>query len=178
MALVKFPNFPTKNLAYLLIFGGGILVFIVLAIIPSQQISTGLDYEIKNIKNRIEEQKILTPVYNNLLKKTQFKQSEGITSLKKEKLSRGDAQQISLLFNNIAKNSNLKIVYIKPDVDTLIGESGYILINVRIKGEFINLHKFLFQLCELPSLELVEQIKIASVGGTKEIKLKVWMAQE
>jgi len=40
------------------------------------------------------------------------------------------------------------------------------------------MHKFLFQLCELPFLEFIEQIKITSIRKTKEFRLKVWMAQE
>ena len=178
MAKIKLSNFPTKSLAYFLILGGGILVFIVLTILPAMQSSTGLDMEIKKIKGSMDEQKILTPVYNNLLKKTKFKKTKSITASKKKKLAQGDARKIITLLNNIARNSNITLVDVTPDVDTLIGGSGYLLIRIAAKGEFINLHKFLFQLCELPSLELIEQLKITSVRKTKEFGLKVWMAQE
>jgi hypothetical protein len=152
MAKIKLSNFPTTSLAYFLVLGGGILVLIVLTILPAMQSSTGLDMEIKKIKGSMDEQKILTPVYNNLLKKTKFKKT--------------------------AKNSNITIVDVTPDVDTLIGGSGYLLIEIVAKGEFINLHEFLFQLCELPFLEFIEQIEITSIRKTKEFRLKVWMAQE
>ena len=153
-------------------------MFVVLTILPAMQSSTGLDMEIKKIKGSMDEQKILTPVYNNLLKKTKFKKTKSIKASKKKKLAQGDARKIITLLNNIAKNSNITLVDVTPDVDTLIGGSGYLLIRIAAKGEFINLHKFLFQLCELPSLELIEQIKITSVRKTKEFGLKVWMAQE
>ena len=178
MTRIKLSNFPTKSLAYFLILGGGILVFIVLTILPAMQSSTGLDMEIKKIKGSMDEQKILTPVYNNLLKKTKFKKTKGIAASKKKKLAQGDTRKIITLLKNIAKNSNITLMDVTPDVDTLIGGSGYLLIKIAAKGEFINLHKFLFQLCELPSLELIEQIKITSVRKTKEFRLKVWMAQE
>ncbi len=178
MVQIKLTNFPTKSLAYFLVLGGGILVFTVLTILPAMQSSTGLDMEIKKIKSSMDEQKILTPVYNNLLRKTKFKKTKGMTTPKKNKLAQGDTRKVVRLLNIIAKNSNITIVDVTPDVDTLIGGSGHLLINIVAKGEFINLHGFLFQLCELPFLEFVEQIKITSVRKTKEFRLKVWMTQE
>jgi len=178
MTKIKLSNFPTKSLAYLLILGGGILVFVVLTILPAMQSSAGLDMEIKKIKDSMDEQKILAPVYNNLLKKTTFKKTKGVEAPKKNKLAQGDTRKIIERLNSIAKNSNITLVDITPDVDTLIGGSGYLLIKIFAKGEFINLHQFLFQLCELPFLEFIEQIKITSVRNTKEFRLKVWMAQE
>ena len=97
---------------------------------------------------------------------------------RKKKLAQGDTRKIIQLLNNIAKNSNIALVDVNPDVDTLIGGSGYLLIQIVAKGEFINLHNFLFQLCELPFLEFIEQINITSVRKTKEFRLKVWMSQE
>jgi len=58
-------------------------VFVVLTILPAMQSSTGLDMEIKKIKGSMDEQKILAPVYNNLLRKTKFKKTEGIAAPKK-----------------------------------------------------------------------------------------------
>jgi hypothetical protein len=178
MAQIKLVNFPTKSLAYFLVLGGGILVFVVLTILPAMQSSTGLDMEIKQIKVSMDEQKILTPVYNNLLRKTKFKKTKGIAAQKKNKLAQGDTRKIVQRLNYIAKNSNITLMDVTPDVDTLIGGSGHLLINIVAKGEFINLHKFLFQLCELPFLEFIEQIKITSIRKTKEFRLKVWLAQE
>ncbi len=178
MAQIKLANFPTKSLAYFLILGGGILVFIVLTILPALQSSAGLDMEINKIKSSMDEQKILNPVYDSLLRKTKFKKTKGITAPKKKKLAQGDTRKIIQRLKNIANTSNIALVDVTPDVDTLIGESGYLLINIVAKGEFINLHKFLFQLCELPFLEFIERIKITSIRKTKEFRLKVWMSQE
>jgi hypothetical protein len=178
MAQIKLNNFPTKSVAYFLVLAGGILVFIVLAILPAMEKVDVMDVEIKKIKDSMDEQKILTPVYNNLLKKTKFKKTEGIAAPKKKKLAQGDTRKIIQQLNNIANSSNITLVDVSPDVDTLIGGSGYLLIKIFAKGEFINLHKFLFQLCELPFLEFIEQIKITSIRKTKEFRFKVWMSQE
>ena len=72
MAKIKLSDFPTRSLAYFLVLGGGILVFIVLTILPAMHSSAGLDMEINKMQGSMDEQKILAPVYNNLLKKTKF----------------------------------------------------------------------------------------------------------
>ena len=105
-------------------------MFVVLTILPAMQSSTGLDMEIKKIKSSMDEQRILTPVYDNLLKKTKFKKAKGIAAPKKNKIAQGDTRKIIQRLNNIAKNSNITLVDVKPDVDTLIGGSGHLLINI------------------------------------------------
>ena len=169
---------PTKSLLNLLVFSGIILLFVFLAILPSKTETENLDFEIDTIKMRIEEQKILTPVYESLLKKATIEPPAGIEIPKKEKLSRDETKNISSTFQELANQTLLELVDITPNVGSLLNESGYLTIDMILKGEFINLHAFLVRLGQIPYVELIEQISIRSITNTKEIKVKVWLAHE
>jgi hypothetical protein len=175
---IRTSSLPTQTIAYLVILGGGILLFILLIIMPAQKKSEALDFQIENIRTRIEEQKILTPVYQNLLKKVQLDPPEGVEIKPKEKLKSGQAENLAQEFQAMAKASRLQLVEFSPDVDSLVRNSGFLQVNLMLKGEFINLHPFLMDICQLPYMEVIEKIRIESAEDAKEIQLRIWLAHE
>ncbi len=178
MKKIKLSNIPTKSLIFFLVFSSGIVSFYFLAILPIKTTSEELDYKLTEMHTKIEEQKILAPVYKNLLKKAQLKQPEEFSELVKVKLSRSDTKKISSIIKKIASKTNMKITAFKPDVESLISESGHLLINIVLTGDFLNFHGFLFQLCRLPALEQIENIEIRSIVETNEFKIRLFMAHE
>jgi hypothetical protein len=178
MAKVNIPSLPTKSLSYFVMLGGGIILFVLLAIMPVQKESEALDFEIENINIRIKEQKILTPVYENLLKRAQMKPPEGLNFVPKQKLEKGDTEKVAATFKSMANDSQLMLVDFSPALDTLINRTGFLMVDIVLQGEFINLHPFLLQLCQLTYMEQIEHVSIQSVRKTKEIKLRVWLAHE
>ncbi|MGD2272834.1 MAG: type 4a pilus biogenesis protein PilO [Desulfobacterales bacterium] len=178
MARIAISSLRSKSLLYLLIFGGSIAIFAVVAILPAQKTANNLDKQIGDIKMRIEEQKILNPVYRSLKKKSKITPPQGISMPQKEKLLRGDTQKISSDFRQIASNSKLELKEFRPNVNTILADTEYLMINVMVEGEFFDLQNFLIQLCQLPYLELIEEINIKPVKETKQFKLQIWMMQQ
>lgn len=155
-----------------------LLLFSVLVIYPQRISLAGADLDIKKLKGRIEEQKLLYPIFQNLLKKVRVKDTEGLPFPKKAKLARDETGKISSIFQKIAQKSNLTLKEITPDIDALIGGSRYLKLNLIVKGEFLDLRNFMLQLGELPYLEYIERIQIRSVQDSKEISFKILLAQE
>jgi hypothetical protein len=178
MAKVKLTSLPTQTLSYIIILGGGVVLFLLLAILPAHKESAALDFEIDNVSTKIKEQKILTPVYESLLKKAQMKPPEELKFVPKEKLKPGETRKVAAKFEALAKDSQLTLVEFTPALETLINRSGFLMVDIELRGEFINLHPFLLQICQLPYLEQIEEIKIRSVRDTKEMKIRMWLASE
>ena len=63
---------PTRNTFVILIFGGGMLLFVILAIFPNYMSYNNIVHEIDILKDKIEEQKILSPIFEDLSDKAQF----------------------------------------------------------------------------------------------------------
>jgi hypothetical protein len=178
MARIALTSLPTKSLLYLLIFGGGIALFVLIVILPTQNTAKNLDQEIEKIKGRIEEQKILSPLYNLLKKKSRITPPEGLIMPKKEKLVRGDTQKITSTFQKISADSGLKLAEFRPDVNTILNNAEFLKVDVLLEGKFFNLQNFLIQVCQLPYLELIEVIKINPVKDTNQFGLQIWMMQK
>ncbi len=178
MAKIKMSSLPTQTLSYLVILGGGVVLFLLLAILPAHKETAELDFEISNVNTKIEEQKILTPVFESLMKKAELKPPEGLNYVPKEKLKTDNTHKVADRFQEMAETSMLELVEFSPAIETLINRSGYMMLDIELRGEFINLHPFLLQMCQMPYLEQIEEIKIRSVRDTKEMKIRMWLATE
>ena len=129
-------------------------------------------------KGRIEEQKLLFPVFQDLLNKTRLKESGLLPMPEKKKLARDEIDGVSSMIQEIAQRSHLKIGGIMPDLDSLIGGEGFLEMTVVMKGELFDLRNFLVLLGEVSYLEHIEQIQIRTAQDLKDIRLKLWMARE
>ena len=107
-----------------------------------------------------------------------MKPPEGINFVQMQKLKKGDIEKVAVAFKSMANDSQLMLAEFSPALDTLINRAGFLMVDIVLRGEFINLHPFLLQLCQLPYMEQIERVNIQSVRETKEIKLRVWLAHE
>ena len=168
----------TQSLLIFLVCAVGVLAFFLLIILPSQKTSAELDQDIAKLNARIEEQRILTPLFHTLLQRAKNEGPPDLPDPKKTKLTQGGYEQISRRFQDIARKYNLKLEEITTDVRSMVQESGYLLMRLRLSGDFFNIRKFLVELGSIPSLEHVEEINIRSAKTSKELRLKIWLAQE
>ncbi|MFH2219358.1 MAG: hypothetical protein ABII68_06835 [Pseudomonadota bacterium] len=135
------------------------------------------DIEISTIKTRIDQQKVLSPAFNDLIRRMRIKDPGDLPFPKKEKLPQDDSEKILPFFQEIAGGSNLTIKSFVPDVESLVSGSQHVIMDVVIIGDFFDFRKFFIKLGELPYFERIERFAIRSVEGKKEINLRLWMAQ-
>ncbi|MFC1813290.1 type 4a pilus biogenesis protein PilO [Thermodesulfobacteriota bacterium] len=173
MAILKL---PPKSITYLSICGGMVLAFILLAIYPYHKALGSMDMEIQKINAKIDEQKILHPVFQELLKRSRIKEPTSLTLPKKEILSRADTGKILSIFQEIAQRSNLEIKSVQPDVEALIDNSEHLMVDVVMTGAFFDFRNFFLQLGGLPYLKHIERFQIKTEENVREINLRIWLS--
>jgi hypothetical protein len=169
---------PTKNMMVILLFGGGILLFVLLSIFPNYITYSNINHEINMLREQIEEQKILSPIFADLTKKASFQDPENLPFPKKKKLSKDETSNISAIIQKIIQGNNFKLESILTDVDGLMDESGILKMSVEMTGDFMNLRKMILQLGTLPYLEHIEYIRIENLNDKQQVLMKLWIAQE
>jgi hypothetical protein len=170
------PNIPREIIPYLMICTGGILGFILLAIYPYQRHLTGLDTDIETIEAQIEEQEILNPIYHKLLKQISLTEGRVLPNPQKGKLESDKVAEISSVFEEKAKSSNLDLISVVPDVTSLVEAPEHLSVTARLKGSFFDFRNFFIQINKIPYLEHIEEVQIQPAAGTKEMRVKVWLA--
>ena len=168
----------TQSMFLVIICGVGILAFVFMIILPYNRAATELDQDISTLKNRIDEQRILLPVFNNLINLTQQPQTSILPTPKKEKLAREDINAILALLQEFAQHNALKVVEVTPDINSISDSSGYLMTRLILQGDFLNFRNFMLDLGTIPSLERIEEVAIRPIEGSREMRLKIWLAQE
>ena len=169
---------PTQSLIYILTCGGGVIVFIFLIIIPNQNTSAELDLEIEKLNDRIEQQRILRPVFESLLQRAKTKQATDLPAIKLEKLDPSDVTKVSKVIQDMAGRYDLIIEDIRIDANEIMNDTGHMLMRVHVTGNFMKFREFLMDMGTIPSLEQIEEIIIRAIEGSREYKLKIWLAQK
>ncbi len=152
------------------------MIFIAIGIYSSRKFSEIKDREIKAIRYQIEGQKVVLPVYSDLLNKMRVSGPEVLTFPIKIRLSKDKIEEIPVRFAEIAKKCNLEAVSIIPDVMSLDRDSGLLLVNAFVKGDFFDFRKFLIELGRVPYLEHIERVHIKRTMKGKELRVKIWLA--
>ena len=155
-----------------------ILAFVLLIILPSEKSAKELDQEIEKLNARIEEQRILTPVAHSLPKRIKMTPPSDLPVPERTKLTYGDINSISNVFQDIAARHNLQLEDIKTDVSSMVQDSGYLSMQLRLNGNFYKFRDFLVDLGSIPSLEHIEEINIRPLKTSRVLEIKLWLAQE
>jgi hypothetical protein len=169
---------PTRNIFVITIFGGGMLLFILIAIFPNYISYNSIVHEIGILKDQIEEQKILSPIFEDLSKKAQFQNPGSLPFPAPEKLSRNDTDKILPIIREIADANGFTLLDFDTDIESLMTESDMLEMSMNLIGEFGRLRDLLLDLGRLPFLEHIEVIKISSFDGKNKINLTIWLLQE
>ena len=169
---------PAQSLMLLCTCIGGIAIFVFLLILPRQQMAADLDQNIEELEKKIGEQRTLTPVFHNILAIAKKKEKSELPITGKGKLARGEMAKV---FDDIKRKAavyNLRLEEITPDVNSLKDASGHLLIHLVVTGDFFKFREFLIDLGTIPSLVHIEELRIRAIEESREVKLKIWLAQE
>lgn len=170
-------NIHQKNsILYLVIYGGIILIIILVGILPYYLKIASQVKENDKLKYQIKEQKELGPVYQTLINSNENKNVFVLPHPEKTALPRSEAQKFQTDFQNAAKKSGLKVVSFTPDINTSASPSTSFLHNIVLKGELANLRRMLIELGSIPYLDRIEEINIQQNTSSMEFKTKVWIA--
>jgi hypothetical protein len=164
-----------RSAVYLVVSTVLIVAFILLVLYPTYRSLDKLDIEIVGVKQRIEKQKSLLPLYYELAKKSKRVVPDELPLPERRKFSESDIKLIPSIFKNIALKSGTEILSVNPDVTTLTDKSDVILVNAATKGDFSGLRNFLIEIGKLPYLKGIERIEIQQKAVNKELKIKMWL---
>ena len=167
-----------QSLILLVLCCAAFIIFLLFIILPGQRLSAELDRDIEGLTSRIEEQKILSPVFKNLFAKTKVPGTQSLPAPTRTKLTRAEIAGMPKRLQELGAAHQLNVREIIPEVNTLTDASGRFLTRLTAVGQFINLRRFLIDVGAFPYFDSIEEIDIRAVEGGEEFNLKIWLARE
>ncbi|MDD5434238.1 MAG: hypothetical protein PH343_02290, partial [Nitrospira sp.] len=94
----------------------------------------------------------------------------------KESIAREDTDRIFMTFSDIARKTGMDVVSVVPNINSLAGNIKFLSVNVIVRGNYFNFHKFLNIAGEVPYLEHIEEIEIQQTPEGREYRMKLWLS--
>ena len=167
---------PLDSVRYLIVCVVGVLAFIGIAVYPAHVSLARLDKDLVRIGQEVEEKKVLFPLYTELVKKLKLKGSEVLVNPAQEKYPRDRLDGITGVFDELFSSTRMEPAMVSPDVKALTKESTSLAVTLAMTGEFLDFRDFMTGLGRMPYLMHIESFEIAQVPGSREFKVKVWLA--
>jgi Tfp pilus assembly protein PilO len=169
-------KFPRQSITYLLLCLTGVLIFIFAGILPNSRTMAELSTKTAVAQFQLEEQRELSPFRKSLQEKSEKKESEILPLPAKGSLAQAKIDTLPMTFSTAAKVSGMTLVSAIPNLNTLTGNAQSLSIDVVLRGNFLNLRKFMIHLGGIPYVKQIEEIAIQQKPDTKEFRLKIWVA--
>lgn len=169
-------KFPKQSIIYLLLCLSGVFIFLLVGILPNSRTIAELSSKTTDAQLRLEEQQALSPFQKPLQDKSEKKESELLPLPAKGILEQAKINTLPMTFSTAARMSGMSLVSAIPNLNALTGDAQFLSVNVFLRGDFINLRKFLIQIGGIPYVKQIEEIAIQQKTDTKEFRLKIWVA--
>ena len=167
---------PGRSVMYLLVCSVIAVIFYFVAIYPCQRSIKNMDLKTAQVSEHLEKQKTLLPLHNELVKDSKNQVYVSLPVPDTKGLPRNDIDTIAPLFEKMAGECKMQVVYVSPDALTFNEKSSDIMVNIQLKGKFLDFRAFLLELGKTPFLERVESIEIKQESLYKQFFLTVRLA--
>lgn len=154
------------------------LLIALFGVLPTTQAITATHEEIDVLKADLERQEILLPVWVALQQSKKKSFPEGISVRTVTPLNSEDLDDLRAVFEKLALASQVELISVTTDVDTLEGNTKLVRLDCQLRGDFNNFRATLVELNELPMLQTVESLSIEVAEVGYELNLSVWLAIE
>ncbi len=167
---------PSKNVGYMIICGGIILLIILLGILPLHRYNVKRSEAVAGIQAQIDEQKELRQIYQLISQAALKKEDRILPNPIKTKLSRQNMDEFQDAFRAEAAKAGINILSIIPDVKSMAAGSQSLLYTAILKGEFADFRKLMIGLGSLPYIDRIEEINLEQGSDSMDFELKIWVA--
>jgi len=167
---------PVRTLIYLGVSIFIVTIFLLVIIYPYYRSLGTLDKEIAGMYKRVEQQKVLLPLYMKLVEKSGASVPDKFSLPIRKTVPKNNIDLIPPLIKGIARKSGMQTVMVTPDLTTLSTRKDFLLIYATVKGNYFDIRNFLIELGNVPFIDHIEEIDIRQKATDKECKLKLWFA--
>ncbi len=165
-----------KSITVILVCAGGLLAFVLLALLPLQRSLERMDREIVAKTAELRERRQLFPVYQELVGRLRQKEEYRLPFPEPGALA---LEELDGFLKNLRKtvgSQGMEPVSMTPDFKSMARHPDMLPVTARLRGGFPALRRVLIELGREPALGRLEEIQINSAPGFKEFRLKFWLA--
>jgi hypothetical protein len=136
-----------------------------------------LEADIAKLDKQVQTQELLFPVYQKLIKEVTQKIPSKLPLPDKSQRAQNDLGRINDMFSKLAQESDVVFSSAAPDAISYLEDTEHLTMNVNFSGDFFKLRKLLLNMCRLPYLGEIEEMRFETDQGQKRLSFKIKLKQ-
>ncbi len=165
-----------SKLAFPAILIIALLVILFFGVIPVSRGITKTRASIVELQADIKDQKAFIPIFIPMQRRLQESLPEEISVNELQPLKIEDLAELPDVFEALARESQVELVSVTPQVRSLQGGREMLRVDTRMRGEFLTFNKLLNGLNEMKSVDSIDSFSIKVTDLGHEMNLSVWLA--
>lgn len=164
-----------RILAYLLMSLILLGLIISMGILPLRQEISHLKQEQTSLESKIQEQKMLQPVYESLQQQLEEPEHALLSPQVEHNSSGFDVDNAQGLLSGWASNAGMDQANFSPQPDSLLQDDELMLVQGNMQGNYQAFRDFLIQLLTHPDLERMQSLSVQSTTAEPEYSIQLWV---
>jgi Tfp pilus assembly protein PilO len=171
------PQLHPRSIAFIIFCTVGVLAMGLVGIYPNHRTAIELEKQLEDMKTKLANQQLISPVYRQLMEKAKPVDSKGLSVPANAAAGVAEIDRFPSLIGELADRNRMVVERVAPDSKSYEGSSNALRMNVALTGDFFDFRQMLIDLESIPYLINIEEIKIETGEHTKKFSVRLLLNQ-
>jgi len=173
--MVEIPKKMIRNMAIMaasLVAVGAVMIY------PNIKGLAQLEAESVTLRKQLEEQKMLMPVFAEMLNRTKGMKDNPLPMPERQPLSTDEIRSALGKLRQRAEGMNLEVTDIVPGIRGFVENAQRVVVDISLTGDLSSFKSYLLSLNADPFIDIIQSIQVVSQTDRSQFRLTVWFARK
>jgi hypothetical protein len=172
------PQLHPRSIAFILFCTVGVLAVGIVGLYPNHRNAIELEQRLEDVKAKLANQQLISPVYRQLMEKAKPLDSKGLAGPTYTDAGVAEIDHFPSLVAEIAGKNRMVVEHVAPDLKSYEESSNALRMNVALAGDFFDFRQMLIDMGSIPYLQHIEEIRIESGERAKKFSVRLLLNQQ
>ncbi|MFH1980890.1 MAG: hypothetical protein ABIL58_03515 [Pseudomonadota bacterium] len=173
--MIEIPNKMIRNMVIIaasLVLIGGIMIY------PNFKGLNALEEEAVVLRKQLEEQKMLMPVFSEMVKRSKSARKSPLPFPERRPLTTDDIRAALIDMKQRAEEMHLEVTDIVPGIRGFVENAQRVVVNISLLGDLKDFKSFLLSVSAEPYVDAIQTIQIVAQTDRSQFRLTLWIARQ
>lgn len=173
--MIEIPKIMVRKIAIIAVL---LLLISVAMIYPNARGLEALETEALELRQILEEQKTLIPVFNEMLKRAKSAKNSPLPFPERKPLGNDDIRAALIAMKQRAEGMHLEVTDIVPGIRGFVENAQRVVVDISLLGDLNDFKAFLLSVSGEPFVDAIETIKIVAQTDRTQFRVTLWFARQ
>jgi hypothetical protein len=172
------PQLHPRSIAFIIFCTVSVLAVGLVGLYPNHRTAVELEKQLADVRAKLANQQLISPVYRLLLEKAKPIDSRGLDIPANTAAGAAEIDHFSNLVGELATKHNMVVERVAPDSKSYEESSNVLRMNVVLDGDFFDFRQMLIDLGSIAYVKNIAEIRIETEENRKKFSVRLLLNQK